>query len=192
MSVEADLTVCIRVAPRSFKSEAIHELLWYHLLNEYPGMRARVLDCTELNHEESTDWANQVRVELQGSAGAASDLFGVCNTCNLDRLVIEVKGPQAQFNTPSTGKNAGVPQTKTYRKAYGKKTTRCGCVRHRTPLFVVLDARNRSRRRLEQAAGYGLDGWHTVGYNEILGNKYPVAIDAAFHVLLRGQESTRA
>jgi len=79
-----------------------------------------------------------------------ADLFLVCNSCGLDRAVIEFKGLGAKMNY---GKKRGW-QTDVYEARYRKEEdSYCQCLPYRLPLFVLLDVRSRSGQEIEFGGG---------------------------------------
>jgi hypothetical protein len=77
--------------------EALHELAWRDLLDLLPGAVQALLDqAASQNGVTAEALGEGTTVGFDGGCG--SDLFVVCNECQGDRAVIEVKGPTAKVN----------------------------------------------------------------------------------------------
>jgi hypothetical protein len=150
--------------------EALHELAWRDLLDLQPGTTQALIDRAASQLElAAAGLAAGARVGFHGACG--SDLFVVCDTCSCDRAVIEVKGPGARMNLGKTSW-----QTDLYRDAYRSRDSvqGCPCVQPPTPLFILLDAQNRTREEIERKEGanwpLSLSGWAVLTYGEVLSN----------------------
>ena len=122
--------------------------------------------------------AKGASVTLEGWCG--SDLFLKCNQCEGDRVVVEIKGPTAQFNLLK----AGIWQTAKYEQAYawnGGSNDQSCCTCSGTavpPLLVILDAQQRDRDSVTASHdGLDLSNWEVLKYSDVLGdeNRDPIA-----------------
>jgi len=148
--------------------EALHELAWRDLLDLLPGAMQALLDQAASQLRATAEKLGEgATVGFTGQCD--SDLFLVCNGCQGDRAVIEVKGPTAKVNW---GKKRYVWQTDSYRNTYrDDPTLACEHLALPSPLFIFLDARNRTRREIEEEEADGeqiLDGWAVFTYGEVL------------------------
>lgn len=152
----------------TWRLEAVHELAWRDLLDLVPGIAQALADlAAEQTGTTVTGLARGVTVRSDGKCD--SDLFLVCCECGADRAVIEIKGPQAKMN-PSQN---DIWQIAVYQDAYvADPALACGCFPGMSPLFILLDARNRNRQAIEQKEGVyiplSLDGWAVLTYREVL------------------------
>jgi hypothetical protein len=150
--------------------EAVHELAWRDLLELVPGTAQALADlAAEQMGTTATGLARDTAVRFDGGCG--SDLFLVCRECDADRAVIEIKGPQAKMN-PSQNE---IWQTAVYQDKYQADAAlacACGHLPSVSPLFILLDARNRSRQTIEQREGayipLSLADWAVLTYEEVL------------------------
>jgi hypothetical protein len=163
------LTVRLPTSTSARRLEALHELAWRDLLDLEPGTTQALLDQA----------ASQLGLIADGLAGGAgvgfegccgSDLFVVCDTCGRDRAVIEIKGPGARMNC-----GQALWQTDLYRNRYrDDPALTCGHLHLPTPLFVLLDAQDRTREEIEQKEGarwpLNLSDWAVLTYDEVLSN----------------------
>ena len=153
---------------RTGRIEAVHELAWRDLLDLVPGTAQALADlAAEQTGTTATGLARDTAVRFNGGCG--SDLFLVCRECDADRAVIEIKGPQAAMNPNKDD----IWQTAVYQDAYqADPALACGHFPGISPLFILLDARNRSRQAIEQKEGayipLSLDGWAVLTYEEVL------------------------
>jgi hypothetical protein len=154
----------------TWRLEAVHELAWRDLLDLVPGTAQALADlAAEQTGTTATDLARGATVQSDGKCD--SDLFLVCCECGADRAVIEIKGPQAKMN-PSQN---DIWQTAVYQDAYvAAPALACGCFPDFSPLFILLDTRNRSRQVIEEKESarlnipLSLDGWAVLTYREVL------------------------
>jgi hypothetical protein len=148
--------------------EALHELAWRDLLDLAPGAAQALADLAAAR-TGTTATGLALNAEVRFAGGCGSDLFLACSECDGDRAVIEIKGPGAAMN-PS---KKGIWQTDVYRGRYrANPALVCGHLPGISPLFILLDARNRSRQAIEQEEGVyirlSLDGWAVLTYEEAL------------------------
>ncbi|MCZ2820773.1 hypothetical protein O2V63_10570 [Modestobacter sp. VKM Ac-2977] len=164
------LTLAVRLpTDRSARrNEALHELAWRDLLELVPGTLSRLLTLAPLPAGASAiSLATGVRIGFAGGCG--SDLFVTCAACELERAVIEIKGPTASMNLGIDGW-----QTDVYRSKYVNGISMaCQCVvREPVPLLFLLDARDRNRHSIERTEGchYPLDlsKWVVLPYSSVL------------------------
>ena len=152
-----------------WRLEALHELAWRDMLDLVPGAVQALADLAAVQiRATAADLALNTEVRFTGGCG--SDLFLTCRECGGDRLVIEIKGPQAPMN-PS--KKDDRWQTDIYRDKYQVDPgLACEHFPGTAPLFVLLDARSRSRHAIEQEEGryipLSLEGWAVLAYREVL------------------------
>jgi hypothetical protein len=148
--------------------EALHELAWRDLLDLVPGAMQSLIDQAA-DQTGTTTEALMTGVTVGFEGGCGSDLFIVCDKCQYERAVIEIKGPRAWLNL---NKN-GVWQTDLYRDKYqSNPALACEHLPFPSPLFILLDARNRTRQEIEQIEGVyvplSLDGWAVLAYETVL------------------------
>jgi hypothetical protein len=148
--------------------EALHELAWRDLLDLVPGAMQGLIDqaASEIG---TTGKIMATGATISFDGGCGSDLFVTCNECRRDRAVIEIKGPTAWLNLTKKG----VWQTDLYRDRYqNSPALACEHLPLPSPLFILLDARNRTQDEIEQIEGVyeplSLDGWAVLAYEKVL------------------------
>ena len=157
-------------------NETYQLLAWRDLLELTPGAVTKLAEVAGFGTPEQCEvLAAGTRIEfyISGWGLPQSDLFVVCDACEKDRILIEVKGPTAQLNRQKSGEW----QTNVYTERYVVQPTLiCACIGGldtKLPLFVFLDARSRSSDEIEtdiQCAdpNFGLTKWAVIGYQELL------------------------
>jgi hypothetical protein len=163
------LTVRLPTDTSARHLEAVHRLVWRDLLDLQPGTTQALLDQSASQMGlTAAGLAIGATVGFHGQCG--SDLFAVCDECHGDRAVIELKGRRAKMNL---GQIAW--QTDRYRDAYRRDPAlACEHLHLPSPLFILLDGQNRTRKVIEQKEGVNwplnLTDWAVLTYQEVLSN----------------------
>lgn len=167
--------------------EALHALAWRDLLDLFPGTLESLLGlAASRTGTTAVAMSEGVTVGFAGRCG--SDLFVVCDECQGDRAVIELKGPTAQMNPRKDG-DAEVWQTVFYRNIYLADPARtCEHLPIASPFFILLDAQNRTRQVIEENECWSepaLDGWAVLAYEDVLSEPPFVGLPLAEWLLRR-------
>ena len=164
---QSALTVRLPTDTSARRLEALHRLAWRDLLDLQPGTMQALLDQAATQMGLTADGLG-TGATAGFHGGCGSDLFVVCNACYGDRAVIEIKGPKASMNL---GEVAW--QTDRYRDAYrADPALACEHLHLPSPLLILLDGRNRTRKIIEQKEGanwpLSLADWAVLTYEEVL------------------------
>jgi hypothetical protein len=162
------LTVRLPTDTSARHLEAVHRLVWRDLLDLLPGALQVLLDqAASQMGLTANGLGTGATVGFHGSCG--SDLFAVCDECQGDRAVFEVKGRGAKMNL---GQAAW--QTDVYRDTYRTDPAlACEHLQFRSPLLVLLDCQNRTREKIEKEGVHwplSLTDWAVLSYQEVLSN----------------------
>jgi hypothetical protein len=165
-----ELVVRLPTDATARRLEAVHRLVWRDLLDLRPGAIQALLDQAASQMGFTADeLGTGATPGFHGWCG--SDLFLVCDECEGDRAVIEIKGPRAAVNLT----RGDVFQTDLYRDTYRSDPALiCEHLQFPAPILILLDARNRPRMVIEQAetarAGVPLSlaDWAVLTYQEVL------------------------
>lgn len=142
---QSALTVRLRTDTNARRLEALHRLAWRDLLDLRPGTTQALLDqAASQMGLTAGGLGTGATVGFQGGCG--SDLFAVCDACHGDRAVIEIKGPQAPMNLGEVAWQAD-----RYCDAYrADPALACEHLPLPSPLLILLDGRNRTRKIIEE------------------------------------------
>jgi hypothetical protein len=169
---DENLTVRLPTDTSARHLEAVHRLVWRDLLDLVPGtMQSLLNQAASQIGLTADDLATGATPGFHGWCG--SDLFLRCDECPGDRAVIEIKGPRAAVNLT----HGDVFQTDRYRDTYRSDPALiCEHLQLPAPILILLDARSRPRKVIEQAesarAGVPLSlaDWAVLTYIEVLSN----------------------